>query len=117
MSRLLESGADIERHAHDTLPVATANRYHVQSLDESYEVFGVDAIWHNQYAGPESDFLGFRKQYDCDINLMIQKIAKHVAQGIYTIVSMNATPHMLTIICICQKLQVDFPADMWDEPE
>jgi hypothetical protein len=95
---------------------ASTPKYHVQSLDESYEVFGVDAIWHNQYLGPNSDFEGFRKQYDCDINRLILKVVEHVRTGVYTIISINATPHMLTVICACEKRQAEFPGDVWDEP-
>lgn len=101
--------------ANDNLPVSVP-QYHVQSLDESYEVIGVDAIWYNQYAGPESDFIAFRKQYYCDINSMVLKVAEHIRNGVYTVISMNATLHMLTVICVCEKNQSDFPGDVWDEP-
>lgn len=90
------------------VPPATASKYHVQSPDESYEVFGVDAIWHNQYLGPETDFEGIRKRYHADINAMILEVTEHVRKGVYTVISMNATPHMLTVICACQKLEADF---------
>lgn len=95
---------------------ASVPKYHVQSIDCSYEVYGVDAIWHNQYLGPKSDFIGFRKQYHCDINIMSLVVARHVEQGLYAIISMNATPHMLTVICACERMQADFPEDMWDDP-
>lgn len=92
-------------------------KYPVQSPTGSYEVVGVDAIWHNQYAGPEPDFIAFRTQYQSDINAMILKVAEHVRQGFYTVISINATPHMLTVICACEKMQSEFPADFFDEPE
>lgn len=99
-------------------PPASKPRYHVQSIDDSYEIFGVDAVWHNMYAGPETDFIGFRKQYQCDINAMILMVARHVAHGLYFVISMNATPHMLTVICGCEKMQadLDLSGDMWAEP-
>ena len=97
-------------------PPASIPKYHVQSLDESYEVFGVDAIWHNQYAGPKTDFIAFRKQYNCDINAMILKVAEHIRKGVYTVISINGTPHMLTVICACERFQADFPGEVWDEP-
>lgn len=96
--------------------LTSMSKYHVQSLDESYEVFGVDAIWYNQYAGPKTDFIAFRKQYHCDINAMILKVAEHVRKGVYNIISMNGTPHLLTVICACGRFQGDFPGDVWDEP-
>jgi hypothetical protein len=97
-------------------PPTSIPKYHVQSLDSSYEVVGVDAIWHNQYAGPDSDFVAFRKQYHCDINAMIMMVSEHVRKGVYTVISLTATPHMLSVVCACEKFQADFPEDVWDEP-
>ncbi|PVH79278.1 hypothetical protein DL98DRAFT_655527 [Cadophora sp. DSE1049] len=78
-------------------------RYRVHSVDDSYEVYGVDAIWHNQYVGPETDFIGMRKQFECDINAMILRVAKHVSDGLYEVISMNASAHSLTVVCGCTK--------------
>lgn len=66
-----------------------------------------------------SDFITFRKQYDCDINAMISMVARHVEQGLYFIISMNATPHMLTVICGCEKTQadLDLSGHMWADPD
>lgn len=68
------------------------------------------------YAGPKSDFITTRKQYQCDINVMILLVAKHVEQGLYTVISMNATPHMLALICVCERMEADLPDGMWDDP-
>lgn len=76
---------------------------------------GVDEIWHRQYAGPETDLLAFRKQYHCDINAMILQVAEDVRNVVYTVISINATPHMSTVICACEKFQADPPGDVWDE--
>ena len=97
-------------------PSTSKPRYRVQSLDDSYEVYGVDAIWYNQYAGPESDFICIRGQFDCDINALVMKVSGHVADGHYTVISMNATLHMLTVFCVCLKMQADLPEDMWHDP-
>ncbi|KAG4444145.1 hypothetical protein IFR05_000374 [Cadophora sp. M221] len=91
-------------------------RYRVQSVDDSYEVFGVDAIWHNQYVGPETNFIGIRKQFECDINAMILMVAKHVSDGLYEVISMNASAHSLTVICGCTKMRADLPPDMFADP-
>ncbi|KAK0099262.1 hypothetical protein ONS95_006368 [Cadophora gregata] len=80
------------------------------------EVYGVDAIWHNQYVGPETDFIGIRKQFECDINDMILLVAKHVADGLYEVISMNASAHSLTVVCGCTKMRRDLPPDMFAEP-
>lgn len=84
-------------------------------MDDNYEIPGVDAIWHNQYRGPKSDFGGLRGRYDRDINFMIQLVAGHVAQGLYTILSLNATKHSLVVVCICEQMRADMPTDMFDE--
>lgn len=55
-------------------------------------------------------------QYDCDINALLLKVAKHVEAGLYFIISMNASPHFLTVVCGCQKMEKDFPEDMWRDP-
>ena len=47
---------------------------------------------------------------------MILKVAEHVRDGVYTVVSMNATPHMLVVVCILEKLMADLPENMWDDP-
>ncbi|KAK4579975.1 hypothetical protein LTR86_000177 [Recurvomyces mirabilis] len=98
-------------------PSTSTPRYHVQSEGEPYEILGVDAIWHNQYLGPDSDWYGIRKQYNTDINAMIMKVTEHMKKGVYTVISMNATTHMLVVIVACEKKQADFPEGMWDEPE
>lgn len=85
---------------------AGVSRHHVQSIDQSYEIYGVAAIWHNLCRGPDSDFEVLRGQYDCDINAMILMIAKHVEQGLYDIISMNATPHMLVVVCGVRKCEI-----------
>jgi hypothetical protein len=84
-------------------------------MDDDYEIRGVDAIWHNQYRGPDSDFGGIRGNYDRDIDFMLQLVATHVAQGLYTIVSVNATKHSLVVICNCLKMRKNMPSDMFDE--
>lgn len=100
------------------IPLASKAKYHVQSIDETYEIYGVDAIWHNMYVGPETDFITFRMQYESNIDAMILMVARHVAQGLYSVISMNATPHMLTVICGCERMQADLglSGDLWADP-
>lgn len=85
------------------------NAYH-------FDIYGVDAIWHNMYRGPKSDFETFRVQYDCTIEQAVQMVARHVAQGHYGIISMTATKHALTVICGCEKNMDEMPSDMWHDP-
>ena len=96
--------------------MAEKTRYHVQSIDRSYSVYGVDAIWHNQYIGPDSDFKGMRKQFQCDVNQLLLQVAKHVELGLYFIITMSASPHSMTVVCGCQRKMEDMPNDMWDDP-
>lgn len=81
-----------------------------------FDIYGVDMIWHNMYRGPDSDFDGFRVQYDCTIEQAVQMVAQHVAQGLYGIISMTATKHALTVICACEKNMKDMPKDMFKDP-
>jgi hypothetical protein len=96
------------------LPTAD-NKKVIHVMDDEYEIRGVDAIWHNQYRGPESDFGIMRRQYDSDINFLLQLVASHVSQGLYTIISLNATKHSLVVVCGCQKMEADMPPDMFHE--
>ena len=91
-------------------------RYHVQSIDDSYQIYGVDAIWHNQYRRPDSDFIGMRKQFDSDINQLLLRVAKHIEMGLYSVITMRVSPHSLTVVCGCERMQKDMPGDMWDDP-
>jgi hypothetical protein len=101
----------------DTSPSMTNKpRHHVQSIDDSYSIYGVDAIWHNQYRGPNSDFVGMRKQFDCDINQLLLQVSKHIESGLYTVITMSASPHSLTVVCGCERMEKDMPDDMWDDP-
>ena len=90
--------------------------YHVQPGGDWYSVYGVDAIWHNQHKGPNSDFGIMRGVFECDINALILMVAKHVEQGHYSIISMNATLHMLVVVCIVEKNWADLPETMFEDP-
>ena len=96
--------------------IPSAPRYHVQPPSDEYSVYGVDAIWHNQYKGPNSDFGIMRTSYECDINALILMVARHVEQGHYSIISMNATPHMLVVVCGMEKKWAELPDDMFADP-
>lgn len=89
--------------------------YKIQSVTEAYEIYGVDAIWHNQYLGSQSDFLGLRRCFYCDIDALLLKVAGHVQQGLYSIISLNATKHSLVVVCGCTKMREDMPDDMFHE--
>lgn len=81
-----------------------------------FEIYGVDVIWHNVYAGDDSDWSTMRKAYESEIDQMIQMVGKHVAQGLYSIISLNATKHSLTVNCACEKMKSEVLDAMFSEP-
>ncbi|KAJ4856069.1 hypothetical protein T069G_09437 [Trichoderma breve] len=76
--------------------------------DGVHTIHGVDCIWHNMYA--ESTFTTFRwiSPYD-GIDAMLIKVARNVEQGLYSIISMSASKHSLTVVCACEKNWEDLP--------
>lgn len=85
------------------------NRYY-------FDIYGVDVIWHNIYAGPNSDWSTFRKQYESDIDQMVQLVGQHLAKGLYSLISMTATKHSLTVICACEKMKDEVLDELFSEP-
>ena len=80
----------------------------IEINDGVHNVRGVDCIWHNMYA--DSTFTTFRWiPGDVDIDTMIVRVARHVKQGIYSIISLNASKHSLTVVCVCEKNWEDLP--------
>ena len=63
---------------------------------------GIDCIWHNMFA--DSTFTTFRYQpAHLSVDDMIVKIGGHVQGGLYTIVSLSASKHQLTVVCVCER--------------
>jgi hypothetical protein len=91
-------------------------KVHVSFDVDRYDIYGVDVIWHNMYRGPKSDFHTMRAHYDCSVDALIRKVAGHIAQGLYFIISLNASKHSLTVIFGCEIMKKDFPAGVWDDP-
>lgn len=83
------------------------NQYH-------FDIYGVDAIWHNVYAGDEKVWGGFRKSYDASIDQLLQMVARHVAKGYYSIVSLNASRHNLTVVCAGTQV-LDLGSEDWND--
>ena len=82
---------------------------------QTYDVQGIDAIWHNIYCGDKSDFTTRRTTFDRDINWAVQKVAGHVATGLYRIINMTASEHQLVVVCICEKNEEDLPNDTFQD--
>ncbi|KAK5991542.1 hypothetical protein PT974_09826 [Cladobotryum mycophilum] len=80
----------------------------IEIYDCVHDIRGVDCIWHNMYA--DSTFKTFRwTPGSVDIDTMIIKVARHVEQGLYSIISLNASKHSLTVFCVCEKNWEDLP--------
>lgn len=90
--------------------------------DGTYQaVYNVDVIFTNVNYG--SDFRGIRSGTDKSLQDAILQVAKHISRGLYKVVSLNASEHMLTVI-ISTELSRDelmykngFPWDMEDDPQ
>ncbi|KAL5085015.1 hypothetical protein Trisim1_011019 [Trichoderma cf. simile WF8] len=76
--------------------------------DGVHTIHGVDCIWHNMYC--ESTFTTFRwiPAHET-IDSMLIKVARNVEQGLYSIISMSASKHSLTVVCACEKNWEDLP--------
>lgn len=85
------------------------NRYY-------FDIYGVDVIWNNVYAGPKSDWSTIRKQYESNIDQMVQLVGQHLAKGLYSLISMNATKHSLTVLCTCEKMNDEVLGELFREP-
>lgn len=80
----------------------------IDIYDGVHTIRGVDCIWHNMYA--ESTFTTFRWiPTDEDIDSMLIKVARNVEQGLYSIISLSASKHSLTVVCACEKNWEDLP--------
>jgi hypothetical protein len=81
--------------------MAAASRTTVSIADPNVNVTGNDCIWHNMYA--DSDFRTLRKWFECDADEMLLKIAGHVRDGLYSLISLNASKHSFVVVCACSK--------------
>ncbi|RFU80035.1 hypothetical protein TARUN_2153 [Trichoderma arundinaceum] len=80
----------------------------IDIYDGVHKIRGVDCIWHNMYA--ESTFTTFRwiPAHE-DVDSMLIKVARNVEQGLYSIISLSASKHSLTVVCACEKNWEDLP--------
>jgi hypothetical protein len=65
----------------------------------------VDCIWHNMMS---SDFRGCRSSLAASVDDIVVEIAKHVRDGVYSIVSISASAYSFAVICTTEKTQVEF---------
>lgn len=94
--------SDTLLHFSNTAMVATETTV-MSVADPSVVVTGIDFIIHNMDCG--SSLTTFRKWFSCDVNELYLKVGDHVRQGLYTIISINASKHSFMIICATSKNQ------------
>ena len=86
--------------------------YHlaVDISDDSVEVIGMDFIIHNMYADPnDKAFVTFRKWFGDDADAMLKRVASHVEQNLYSIISLQLSKHSCVVVCSSEKALEDFP--------
>jgi hypothetical protein len=61
----------------------------------------------------DSNFRIMRKWHnECDLDTVLLFITDHVRQGLYSIVAITATKHMVVVTCACEKNWQELP-DGW----
>lgn len=91
---------------------ATATEYQrrrVDVTDPTVEVYGIDCIWHNMDVS-SPDFTTFRKSFGISADEIVQRIAVHLAQGLYELISLNVA-HSCVVVCKTDKSFAEFAAD------
>ena len=83
----------------------------VSVADPSVSVTGIDAIWHNMNC--RSDFTAIRKWFAMSVDELYLKVGEHVRQGLYSIISINASKHSFMVICATTKDKNEFSEDCW----
>lgn len=93
-----------------------------QLPDGTYQAtYSVDVIFTNINHG--SDFRSIRSGTDKSIQDAILQVAKHISRGLYKVVSLNASEHMLAVIISTDLSRDDlmfkngFPWDREDDPQ
>ena len=67
----------------------------------------MDFIIHNMYI--EKGFVTMRKWFNDDADAMLARVASHVAQGFYSIISLQLSKHSCVIVCTSEL--DNFPGD------
>ena len=72
----------------------------------------MDFIIHNMYSDPNNKaFVTFRKWFSDDADAMLKRVASHVEQRLYSIISLQLSKHSCVVICVSDKMLDDFPGD------
>ena len=77
--------------------------------DDAYEVTGMDFIIHNMRAGGK--FRTMRKWFSDDADAMLGRVAKHVEQKLYSVISLQLSKHACVITCTTETDPEEWPED------
>ena len=90
--------------------IVSSEKMQVDIGDPDVSVTGMDCIWHNMYLGSSDGALTtFRKWFQDDANMMVARIAKHVSDGLYEIISVTVSKRSAVVICATEKSFEDMP--------
>ena len=78
----------------------------VDIADPKVDVVGMDFILHNMYA--EKDYT-IRKWFRDDADAMLQRVASHVQQKLYSIISIQLSKHSCVVVCASDVMAEDWP--------
>lgn len=72
----------------------------------------MDFIIHNMYADPtDAAFVTFRKWFSDDADAMLARVASHVQQKLYSVISLQLSKHSCVVVCASEKALEEFPED------
>ena len=57
----------------------------------------------------DAGFITFRKWFGDDADAMVKRVASHVEQGLYSLISLQISKHSCVVICATDKKLGDFP--------
>lgn len=87
----------------------TATR--VDISDPDIITSGMDGIWHN--LTEDQAWVTFRKWLQDSPDEMMNRVARHVGQGLYSIVSLSLSKHSVAVVCVSSKPLGEWPEDAW----
>lgn len=85
----------------------------IEISDRDFDIIGLDCIWHNMDSS--SDFRTFRRWYGCEMGDLLVLIGDRVRRKIFTVISLNATKHMIVITIGTQKSKKEMLQKWVDE--
>jgi hypothetical protein len=87
----------------------------VQLGDLGTTTVGLDCIWHNMYTG--TNVTTVRKLSTASVDQMLIRVARHVEDGLYTIISLNMSKHSFVAVCAFNKNWEDMPDGWFADPD